>query len=134
MKEFYIFEKREDFDEFMQAQHDDDNKLKEMFLEMSHKEFQFALINIGTMLNIVLQYFTFEEQKIKDIQQFNRASTRSRKVNKMIKELNEKINLRYEFDEDTPIISSMCLYCDEAYLLINKTLFTKLIIAKFNEE
>lgn len=134
MKKFYIFDEEEDFDNFVQAQHEDDNKLKEMFLKMSHREFQFALTNIGMMLNIVLQYFAFEEQRVKDVQKLAKEKTRNRKVNKMIKELNEKINLRYDFDEKTAIIPSMCLYNNEAYLIINKSLFAELILDKFNAE
>lgn len=48
----------------------------------------------------------------------------------MLKELNQKINLRFELDEDTIIIPSLVIYEDEGYLMINKTLFAQLLIEK----
>ena len=55
---------------------------------------------------------------------------RNRRINKIVRDLNEKINLRYEFDEDTMIVPSLAVYNNEAYLLIDKCLFVDLILEK----
>ena len=131
MKIFYNIEDEEEFENFMAKQHDDDQLLKEKFENYSHREFNFCLINMGIMLDIIRGYFHFERDRITDdIMSLEKDKIKNRRINKIVRDLNEKINLRYEFDEDTMIVSSLAVYNDEAYLLINKSLFADLIIDK----
>lgn len=121
----------EEFDAFVKQQHDDDDKLREMFNNQGHRAFQYSLINIGVMLDIVRGYFYFEKQKLEEnIIKLEKDKVKNRRVNSMLKELNQKINLRFELDEDTVIIPSLVIYEDEGYLMINKTLFAQLLIEK----
>ena len=131
MKIFYNIDSEEDFENFMARQHDDDALLKEKFAEYSHRQFNFCLINIGIMLDIVRGYFHFERDRITDdIMNLEKDKIRNRRINKIVRDLNEKINLRYEFDEDTMIDPSLAVYNNEAYLLIDKCLFVDLILEK----
>ncbi|WP_296848118.1 hypothetical protein [uncultured Methanobrevibacter sp.] len=131
MKIFYNIDSEEDFENFMARQHDDDVLLKEKFAEYSHRQFNFCLINIGIMLDIVRGYFHFERDRITDdIMNLEKDKIRNRRINKIVRDLNEKINLRYEFDEDTMIVPSLAVYNNEAYLLIDKCLFVDLILEK----
>ena len=131
MKIFYNIDREEDFENFMARQHDDDVLLKEKFAEYSHRQFNFCLINIGIMLDIVRGYFHFERDRITDdIMNLEKDKIRNRRINKIVRDLNEKINLRYEFDEDTMIVPSLAVYNNEAYLLIDKCLFVDLILEK----
>ena len=131
MKIFYNIEDEEEFENFMAKQHDDDQLLKEKFENYSHREFNFCLINMGIMLDIIRGYFHFERDRITDdIMSLETDKIKNRRINKIVRDLNEKINLRYEFDEDTMIVSSLAVYNNEAYLLINKSLFADLIIDK----
>lgn len=131
MKIFYNIDSEEDFENFMARQHDDDALLKEKFAEYSHRQFNFCLINIGIMLDIVRGYFHFERDRITDdIMNLEKDKIRNRRINKIVRDLNEKINLRYEFDEDTMIVPSLAVYNNEAYLLIDKCLFVDLILEK----
>lgn len=131
MKIFYNIDSEEDFENFMARQHDDDVLLKEKFAEYSHRQFNFCLINIGIMLDIVRGYFHFERDRITDdIMSLEKDKIRNRRINKIVRDLNEKINLRYEFDEDTMIVPSLAVYNNEAYLLIDKCLFVDLILEK----
>ena len=59
MKIFYNIDSEEDFENFIARQHDDDALLKEKFAEYSHRQFNFCLINIVIMLDIVRCYFHF---------------------------------------------------------------------------
>lgn len=121
----------EEFDAFVKQQHDDDDKLREMFNKQGHRAFQYSLINIGVMLDIVRGYFYFERKKLEEnIIKLEKDKVKNRRVNSMLKELNQKINLRFELDEDTIIIPSLVIYEDEGYLMINKTLFAQLLIEK----
>lgn len=131
MKIFYNIDSEEDFENFIARQHDDDALLKEKFAEYSHRQFNFCLINIGIMLDIVRGYFHFERDRITDdIMNLEKDKIRNRRINKIVRDLNEKINLRYEFDEDTMIVPSLAVYNNEAYLLIDKCLFVDLILEK----
>lgn len=130
-KNFKHIKTEEEFDEFVKMQHDDDDKLKEIFANQSHRAFQYSLINIGVMLDIVRGYFYFEKQKLEEsIIQLEKEKVKNRRVNSMLKELNQKINLRFELDEDTVIIPSLVIYEDEGYLFINKSLFVELIVQR----
>ena len=131
MKIFYNIDSEEDFENFIARQHDDDALLKEKFAEYSHRQFNFCLINIGIMLDIVRGYFHFERDRItNDIMSLEKDKIKNRRINKIVRDLNEKINLRYEFDEDTMIVPSLAVYNNEAYLLIDKCLFVDLILEK----
>ena len=131
MKIFYNIDSEEDFENFIARQHDDDVLLKEKFAEYSHRQFNFCLINIGIMLDIVRGYFHFERDRItNDIMSLEKDKIKNRRINKIVRDLNEKINLRYEFDEDTMIVPSLAVYNNEAYLLIDKCLFVDLILEK----
>lgn len=124
----------EEFDVFVKMQHNDDDKLREIFANQSHRAFQYSLINVGIMLDIVRGYFHFERQKLEDnIIQLEKDKVKNRRVNSMLKELNQKINLRFELDEDTNVISSLVIYEKEGYLMINKSLFVELLIKKAEE-
>lgn len=131
---FQTFETEEEFDAFMKMQHDDDVKLKEMFANQSHRAFQYSLINVGIMLDIIRGYFYFERQKLEEnIIQLEKEKVKNRRVNSMLKELNQKINLRFELDENTIIIPTLAIYKDEGYLMIDKSLFVELLIEKAEE-
>ena len=54
---------------------------------------------------------------------------KNRRVNTILSELNTKINLRYQFDEDTVIIPCLATYNNELYLSIDKAKFVTLLIA-----
>jgi len=122
-------ENEEEFNAFMKMQHDDDAKLKAKFQEYTHRQFQYCLINMGIMLDIVRGYFYFEREKITEtIVKLEKDKIKNRRVNRMMKELNQKINLRYGFDDETEIIPSLAIYEEEGYLMIDKSLFADLLM------
>ena len=125
MKKFKdLTDDKEAFDAFVEMQHQDDEKLKEYFSQCSHKEFNFALLNIGTLLNTIATYFRFVQNQVDDTLKLQ-DKVKNRKMNKILKDLNEKINDRYDFDEDTRIIKGIVLYYNELYLYIEKCDFIK---------
>ena len=54
-------------------------------------------------------------------------------MEKIVKELNTKINLRYEFPDDFEVIEGLYTYKNEGFLLINKTAFLKQILIDKDE-
>jgi len=129
MNKLYELQTEDEFEDFKLMQYEDDKKLKELFDKQTHREFQFSLINIGVMLDIVRTYFVFEQQKNKNILlNLEKDKVKNRRVNTILSELNTKINLRYGFDDDTVIIPCLAIYKEELYITIQKTKFITLLI------
>lgn len=118
----------EEFNDFIQKQIEDDNNLKKYLDNCNHKEFTFTILNLGTVLNTIATYFGFVKEQLDEaIQDEN---IRKRKIQKIIRDLNEKVNDRYDFDKDTVIIESVVLYKGELYVYINKMKFIRSIEIK----
>lgn len=127
MKIFNDFtDDQEGMNAFMNKQFEDDQKIKNYLDTCSHKEFNFAILNIGDLLKTISIYFGFIDPQIQEAIK-NKQGT-SRKMNKFIKDLNQKINLRYELDEDLNIVENLVLYNGELYLFINKNKFLEILL------
>ena len=121
-----LTDKTEDMMEFKKKQDHDDEMLKEYFLDCSHKEFVSAMINIGTLFDIISTYCSFLDMN----SLVNTTKSRDRKINKALNDLNKRINLEYDFDEEITIVQEGVLYQDEIYLFINKCQFIKIMEVK----
>ena len=121
-----LTDKTEDMMEFKKKQDHDDEMLKEYFSVCSHKEFISAMINIGTLFDIISTYCFFLDMN----SLVNTTKSRDRKINKALNDLNKRINLEYDFDEEITIVQEGVLYQDEIYLFINKCQFIKIMEVK----
>lgn len=119
----------EEFNNFVQKQIKDDNNLREYLDNCNHKEFTFTILNLGTLLNTVATYFGFVKKQLDDAIVLN-ENLRNRKISKIVKDLNEKINDRYDFEKDTNVIESVVLYQGELYVYINKSKFIRTLEIK----
>ena len=130
MKKFNDFtDDKESFEEFRKNQLEDDNALREYFNNCSHREFNFALLNLGTLLNTVSTYFSFVQEQVDEALTLGKQA-RDRRMNKIVNDLNEKINDRYDFDKDMRVIKGIVLYNNELYLYITKRIFIKTLQLK----
>lgn len=112
---------------------EDDDKLYTLLGKLTHKEFNFALLNLGSLLKIIAIYFELKQPNIEDFLKLDKERTRTIKMEKIVKELNTKINLRYEFPDDFEVIEGLYTYNNEGFLLINKTAFLKQILIDKSE-
>lgn len=124
-----LTENEEEFKNFIQKQIKDDNNLRKYLDSCNHKEFTFTILSVGTLLNTVATYFGFVKEQLDDAITLN-ENLRSRKISKIIKDLNEKINNRYDFEKDTTVIESVVLYQGELYVYINKSKFVRTLEIK----
>lgn len=124
-----LTEDEEEFQNFIQKQIKDDNNLRKYLDNCNHKEFTFTILSVGTLLNTVATYFGFVKEQLDDAITLN-ENLRSRKISKIIKDLNEKINNRYDFEKDTTVIESVVLYQGELYVYINKSKFVRTLEIK----
>ena len=120
----------EAFEDFKVEQTADDDFVYEELGGYSHKDFNFALLNLGSLLKIIAIYFELKQDNINDYMKLEKELTRDSKMEKIAKELNAKINLRYEFPEDVEVIKGLYTYKTDGYLLIDKLTFLRQVMNK----
>lgn len=129
---FTIIKNEEEFDEHIQEKIKEDSEVLEFLQSIvdaqNHKQFNFAILNLGVLLQIVKIFFDLKENEMNDIMKIDNPPLRQRKLTIIFNELNEKINLKYDFDSETEIISQIFFYESECYIHINKILFLKLLL------
>lgn len=126
MKIFKHITNLEEFEDFKQKQTDDDKKIK-LFFEnhCDHKQFLSSLMHLGTLIDIITTYLDFLKPQIDKALTFDDPK-RDRKLNKYMKDLNERINMEYGFYKDIVIVEQCILFEGELYLFFNKSRFIKL--------
>lgn len=136
---FLIIEDEEIFNEHSQLQLQEDSNvidfLQTLVEKENHKEFNFVILNLGVLLQTISVFFNLKEKEINNILELRSSSVQQRKITVIINEINEKINLKYDFDENTEIITKIFVYQENSYLMINKVSFLKLLLGtKFMDE
>lgn len=124
----------EKFNELYEAKLSDNNDvmkwLQKFIDDKDDRRFNFTLLNIGTLMKICAIELEFKQDEIESTLQLEKERTRDRKMNFVLKELNKKINLRYDFDEEVEIVPSLYTYKERGYIYIDKTTFVKLLYEK----
>lgn len=131
---FRDIENEEEFTELQLLQMEDDKKfvqnLNDFMENEQHRHLNFVLINVGNLLKICSIYLDMKAEKIEQFLKIEKLQTRNRKMNNVVSELNEKINLRYEFDDNTEIIEELYVFEGNGYIKINKSKFLELLLEK----
>lgn len=91
------------------------------------RRFNFGLLHLGMLMQIASISLEIKQDEIEGYLKLEKEDTRTRKMEMIIKEINNQINTRYEFDKKTEIIS--CLYTHKGlgYICIEKLKFLKLL-------
>ena len=122
------------FNELYEAKLADNNDvmifLQKFIDDKDDRRFNFTLLNLGTLMKICAIELEFKSEEIEHALALEKVRTRDRKMNFILKELNKKINLRYEFDEETEIIPSLYTYKGRGYIYVDKSSFVKLLYEK----
>lgn len=113
------------FQDFNKKQIDDDERLKQYFEKSNHKDFTFAILHLGVLLDTIATYCDFMKEQLQDMSQETSSRSLKRKANKFVKDINDRINSEYNFDDDTVIVEEMILFEDEFYLFFDKSHFIK---------
>lgn len=124
----------EEFNQKQQEQIEDDKKLIQLMQEFlddgAHRNINFVLLNIGNLLKICSIYLELKQDNIESFLKLEKESTKNKKMYIIVKEMNEKINLRYEFDEDTTVVEELYVFEGRGYIHINKAKFVSLLLEK----
>ena len=104
--------------------------LQDFIDNIDDRRFNFTLLNLGTVMKICAIELDFKSDEIEHSLKLEKDKARNRKMNFILKELNKKINLRYDFDEETEIVPSLYTYDGRGYIYVDKTTFVKLLYEK----
>lgn len=103
------------------------NFLQKFIDEKDDRRFNFTILNLGTLMKICAIELEFKSDEIENTLNLEKERTRDRKMNFILKELNKKINLRYDFEDGTEIVPSLYTYKGKGYIYIDKINFVKLL-------
>ena len=124
----------EKFNELYEAKLEDNRVvmkfLQEFIDNKDDRRFNFTLLNLGTVMKICAIELDFKSDEIEHSLKLEKDKARNRKMNFILKELNKKINLRYDFDEETEIVPSLYTYDGRGYIYVDKSTFVKLLYEK----
>ena len=119
-----LTEDEESFKIFIEKQRNDDDNVRKFLENCGHKDFVFTLMKLGTLLNTVATYIGFVQEQLNDAIPLE-GNLRNRKISKIVKDLNEKINEKYDFEKNKSIVELIVLYNGELYMFINQSKFIK---------
>lgn len=104
--------------------------LTQCYERKDDRRFNFTLLNLGTVMKICAIELELKGKEIEDYLKLDKDRTRDRKMAFILKELNRKINLRYDFDEETEIVTCLYTYEGNGYIYVDKSTFCKLLFEK----
>lgn len=138
MVKYYHQISEEQFKEFTEERQADNiqssvylNNLAESGLDA---KYNLSLLHLGMALQILSTALDIKQNEIESLFKLKKSDTRDKKMESIIKELNEKINLRYDFDEKTEVIPYLYTYQDKGYFMFDKTQFLLLLNEEEHDE
>ena len=121
----------EKFKELSRAKNQDNFEaakfLEELAKNNEDRKFNFSLLHLGILMQIASISLEIKQDEIEGYLRLEKTETRTRKMEMIIKEINNKINMRYEFDKKTEIVSCLYTYKGLGYICIEKLEFLMLL-------
>ena len=103
------------------------NYLDSLIEKQDDRRFNFTILNLGTLMQICAIELNFKQEEIEKYLKLEKEQIRDRRMNNIIKELNHKINMRYDFDEKTEVVTCLYTYNGIGYIYIDKIGFCNLL-------
>ena len=119
-----LTDQEDEFEVFMKKVHDDDENIKKLLEDCSHRDFNAIIMHLGVFLDTVATYSDFMEEYLAEVVKL-KGNSRDKKLNKFIRDLNKKINNEYNFSDDIFLVEEGVLFDNQLYLFINKSHFIK---------
>ena len=104
--------------------------LQELAENDEHQKLNYSLLNLGILMQIISISLRIKEDEIESYLKIEKEDTRKRKMEIILKEINEKINLRYDFDKKTVVVSMLYTYNNLGYIFASKELFLRELAKK----
>lgn len=99
--------------------------LKDLAINKKDRNYNFSLLHLGMLMQIASISLEIKQDEIEGYLKLEKEETRARKMEMIIREINNQINTRYEFDKKTEIISCLYTYQGLGYICIEKLEFLK---------
>lgn len=113
----------EEFEALQHRQIQDDEHIKKHIQSLNHKELNFALLNLGNMLQVCAMYFEVKQDNIESYLKLEKDRLKNTRMKTIVEELNQSINLRFDLPDGTEVILGLFIYEGESYIAIDKMLF-----------
>ena len=131
MSEFLYEVNEEKFKELLDLRFEDNAKvcdyLHSLIENNDDRRFNFTILNLGEVMKICAIELEFKKEEIEKYLKLEKEQIRDRRMNNIIKELNQKLNMRFNFSEDIQIISCLYTYNGVGYIYIDKENFCNLL-------
>lgn len=131
MSEFLYEVNEEKFRELSDLRFKDNAKvcdyLHSLIENNDDRRFNFTILNLGEVMKICAIELEFKKEEIEKYLKLDKEQIRDRRMNNIIKELNQKLNMRFNFSEDIQIISCLYTYKGVGYIYIDKENFCNLL-------
>lgn len=138
MARYYHQIDEEQFNEFTKQRKQDNidsaSYLSELAALGLDAKYNLSILYLGMTLQILATALDIKQNEIENLFKLEKDETRNKKMESIVKELNEKVNLRYGFDEKTEVVPYLYTYKDNGYFMFDKTQFLLLLNnEKYNE-
>lgn len=131
---FKVLQTDEEFAEKQEEKYLENKELAELLNDLAqnnmYEQFNFALLNLGTLLQTISVFFDFKQKEIDKILQLEKNPIKQRKMTVIINEINEKVQLKYNLDPSINVVKEIYIYDGLSYINIKKKIFIEYLFGK----
>lgn len=103
------------------------NYLHSLIEKNDDRRFNFTILNLGEVMKISAIEINLKQEEIQKNLKLEKEQIRDRRMSTIVKELNHKLNMRFDFDEDISIVKCLYTYNGIGHIFIDKMGFCELL-------
>ena len=103
------------------------NYLHSLIKKNDDRRFNFTILNLGEVMKIAAIEINLKQEEIKKNLKLEKEQIRDRRMNTIVKELNQKLNMRFDFSDDVNIVKYLYTYKGIGHIFIDKMGFCELL-------
>ena len=103
------------------------NYLHRLIKKNDDRRFNFTILNLGEVMKISAIEINLKQDEIQKNLKLEKEQIRDRRMSTIVKELNEKLNMRFDFEEDVKIVKCLYTYNGIGHIFIDKMGFCDLL-------
>lgn len=103
------------------------NYLHTLIENNDDRRFNFTILNLGEVMKIAAIEINLKQEEIEKNLKLEKEQIRDRRMSTIVKELNHKLNMRFDFDEDIDIVKCLYTYNGIGHIFISKMEFCSLL-------
>lgn len=103
------------------------NYLHTLIENNDDRRFNFTILNLGEVMKIAAIEINLKQEEIEKNLKLEKEQIRDRRMSTIVKELNHKLNMRFDFDEDIDIVKCLYTHNGIGHIFISKMEFCLLL-------